>query len=104
MGCDRLILGSGDDARSMEEDDAERMDQRRHVRYDNGRGGDDDDEHKHEGDASPPSSWRRSEPSDDPLATRLHATYAHARSIAITPIAGDDDFSDDTDIEEGTVD
>lgn len=96
MGCDRLVLGSGD-ARSMveEEDDAERMEQRR-VRYDSGG----DDEQKHESVASPPSSWRRAE-REDPLATRLQGVYAHARSIAIAPGAPDDDFSDDTDIEEG---
>lgn len=99
MGCDRLILDS-DDARSMEDedDDVERMEQRR-VRYDGG-DGDEDDEQKHESVASPPSSWRRAE-RDDPLATRLHGVYAHARSITIAPGVPDDDFSDDTDIEEG---
>ncbi|GAB9474936.1 hypothetical protein Gpo141_00012048 [Globisporangium polare] len=80
-----------------EDDDVERMEQRR-VRYDGG-DGDEDDEQKHESVASTPSSWRRAE-RDDPLATRLHGVYAHARSITIAPGVPDDDFSDDTDIEE----
>src|SRR5690242_6876528 len=98
MGCDRLIVGS-DDAHYMEEeqDEAARMEQR-HERHDSS------DEQKRDGDdgdgvTRPPPAWRNYNAPDDPVASRFQ--NAHTRSAAVGMGTEDDDFSDDTDIEEG---